>query len=677
MPASRKTRKGQRKVENLELVWIPMSDGRRLAARIVIPSSADKHPVPAILEYIPYRRRDGTRARDEGTLVWFAQNGYAYARVDIAGSGDSDGLVEDEYVKREQDDGVEVIAWLAAQTWCSGNVGMIGISWGGFNGLQIAARRPPALKAVISLCATVDRYHDDVHFMGGCLLGDTMDWGCAFFTYAALPPDPQMAGARRWRKVWRERIDDVELFPAAWMHHQRRDQFWRHGSVIENYDAIEAPVLSVSGWSDGYTAAVFRLVENLKAPVKGLVGPWGHKYPNQGVPGPAIGFLTECKTWWDKWLKGEDNGADRLPDMRLFLQDSFAPQAHMDEKPGRWIGIPSWPTNKIRHDKFFLNTDGLGKQRAKPSKLTICSPLTTGVCGGEWCAYALGKVAPELPLDQREDDAGSLIFDTPVLKKPLRIVGRPALSLSLSCDKPQAFVCARLCDVRPDGSVARITYGLLNLTHRDSHAKPRRLKPGETYQVSVELKEAAQTVPAGHRLRVALSTSYWPMVWPSPELANLTLETAKSTFDLPVIASEAGFQAVKFAPVEPTEALKVTIVEPDADERALYRDIESQRADFISNRDDGCVLIDDIGTRVAYTKQKTFSIEGQDPCSATAQVTTTMHYTRDDWDARLETQVKMSCDRKNFYFTASLRAFDKSKTFAQRQWKKTIARDHL
>lgn len=129
---------------------------------------------------------------------------------------------------------------------------MIGISWGGFNGLQVAARRPPALKAVVSLCSTVDRYNDDVHYMGGCLLNDTLDWGGYFFHILGLPPDPEMVGDRKWRSMWKSRIDGMQCPVALWMAHQRRDAFWRHGSVIENYGAIEIPVLNASGWASAY-----------------------------------------------------------------------------------------------------------------------------------------------------------------------------------------------------------------------------------------------------------------------------------------------------------------------------------------------------------------------------------------------------------------------------------------
>ena len=152
-----------REIEELDDLGIVMSDGCRLSARLWRPLDAAGDPVPVILEYLPYRKRDGTCARDALTHPWFARRGYACLRVDMRGNGDSEGVMEDEYTAQEQADAVEVIAWAAAQPWCNGNVGMMGISWGGFNGLQVAALRPGPLKAVISLCSTVDRYADDIH----------------------------------------------------------------------------------------------------------------------------------------------------------------------------------------------------------------------------------------------------------------------------------------------------------------------------------------------------------------------------------------------------------------------------------------------------------------------------------------------------------------------------------
>ncbi|MDX1594934.1 MAG: CocE/NonD family hydrolase, partial [Gammaproteobacteria bacterium] len=272
------------RVEVHDDVRITMRDGTELAARLWLPESAKHEPAPAILEYIPYRRRDGTAARDAANHGWFAGHGYACLRVDMRGSGDSGGILEDEYTQQELDDGVEVLRWLGEQPWCTGRVGMMGISWGGFNALQIAAMDPPELCAVISASSTDDRYADDVHHMGGCLLGDNLSWASIMFAFNSLPPDPQSVGDS-WREIWLERLEHCSPWLVTWLEHQRRDRFWRHGSFCEDFSAITCPVFAVSGWADGYSNAVFRLLEKLDVPRRGLVGPWGHLYPHMGQPG--------------------------------------------------------------------------------------------------------------------------------------------------------------------------------------------------------------------------------------------------------------------------------------------------------------------------------------------------------------------------------------------------------
>ena len=655
-------------VQTVETAWIPLSDGRRLAARLFLPAIG-VGPVPAILEYLPYRRRDGTRARDDETHLWIATQGYAVARVDIAGTGDSEGLVEDEYVAREQDDAIDVIDWLAAQPWCSGSVGMIGISWGGFNGLQIAARRPSALKAVVSICSTVDRYADDVHFMGGCLLNDNLDWGGAFFTYGALPPDPEIVGDA-WRDMWRARIDGLDLYPATWLEHQRRDAFWRHGSVAEDYAAIEVPVLAVGGWADGYTAAVFRLTENLPGFSRGIVGPWGHRYPHKGVPGPAIGFLQECVRWWDRWLKDVRNGVEDDPALRIWLQDPMAPAAHDDVRPGRWLGLDA-DLSKVT-DNRLIKLGSLDMEGGP----TIKSPQTTGIAAGEWCAYALGKIAPEMPLDQAVDDRGSLVFDGPVLDTAISIVGRPKLRLRVKSDAPQAFLAVRLCDVRPDGKVTRITYGLLNLCQANGPDTPRACVAGETRDVEIALNEIAQVLEVGHRLRIAISTAYWPMVWPSPTAVTVTVDAEKSTLELPVLRQDAQSRPVCFAEPDSAPPMRQTVTVPDKEQRLLIRDIGTGETRFVVSRDDGWSVIDDIGTAVHYGKIKDFSI-GDDPLSSLASIRCEWGRSRAGWNVRVETEVSMRCDADNFFLTGTYRGFADEALFAERSFDRIIKRDNL
>ncbi len=324
--------------------FIPLADGTQLAARIWLPEDAEADPVPAILEYIPYRKDDGTAARDALMHPWWAGHGYANVRVDQRGSGDSDGIMLDEYLKQEHDDALEVIAWLAEQPWCTGKVGIMGKSWGGFNGLQIAARRPPALAAVLSVASTDDRYATDVHYIGGALHGFQMQsWASTMLAYNARPPDPLHVG-ERWRELWLERLEETPPYLHAWVSHQRRDAFWKHGSVCEDYSDIQVPVYMVGGWQDGYTDAIFRFMEGYGGVSKGLCGPWGHVYPQSGLPKPAIGFLQDSLRFWDRTLKDIDNGMLTEPPVHAWIQEWVEPaDAPHVERPGRWVTETAWP----------------------------------------------------------------------------------------------------------------------------------------------------------------------------------------------------------------------------------------------------------------------------------------------------------------------------------------------
>ena len=498
-------------VREIENIWIPMPDGCRLAARLWMPAPASAGPAPAIIEYIPYRKRDGTRERDEAMHRYFAAHGYAALRIDLRGSGESDGVLHDEYLDQELDDGVAAIDWIARQPWCNGRIGMIGKSWGGFNALQIASRRPPNLSCVISVCAADDRYSDDAHYMGGCLLNENLIWGSVLFTLNALPPDPELVGDR-WRAMWRERLEHDLPFPLIWLRHQRRDEFWKHGSVAEDYGAIGCPVYAIGGWADGYSNAVPRLLQHLEVPKKGLVGPWGHQYPHDGRPGPAIGFLQEALRWWDYWLRDVETGIMDEPAYRVWMQEGGLVRDPGADQRGRWITESAWPSPNVEWADLYPGRDGLSRTRSAAGKFTVNSAQTTGKAAGSWCAFGFEG---ELPLDQREDDAQSACFDSAPLDEPLELLGAPRIRLSVSASERVAFLCVRLNDILPDGTSVRITYGLLNLTHRDSHESPEAVTPGRRFIVSMQLNDVAYSVAAGHRLRLAVSTCYWPLAWPA------------------------------------------------------------------------------------------------------------------------------------------------------------------
>ena len=661
----------EREVRTIETLWIPMPDGTRLAARAWIPVDAEARPVPAILEYIPYRRRDGTREGDEKSHPWWARHGYACLRLDIRGTGDSEGLIHDEYLAEEQDDAVAAIAWIAAQPWCSGKVGMVGISWGGFNALQVAARRPPALAAIVTLCSTDDRYADDMHYMGGVPMGDNLVWGSMFFAIMARAPDPAVVG-ETWRRQWLARLEASQPVFATWLEHPTRDDYWRHGSVAEDFAAIACPVMAIGGWADGYSNAVFRLLVGLSVPRLGIVGPWGHRYPDEALPGPAIGFLAEGLRWWDRWLKGRDNGIEREPLLRAWLQDSIAPRPHYAERPGRWIGETAWPSPCVAQRGLSLAPGRLGDE-APPATLTWRSPETVGRAAGEWCPYGLGGESPELALDQRPDDALSLCFDGAPLGAPLAILGAPVAEIEVAVDRPTAFVCARLCDVAADGASSRVSFGILNLTHRDGHDQSRPLVPGRRYRVSLRLNEAGHVFAAGQRLRLALSTAYWPIVWPSPEPVTLTLFTGNSRLLLPVHAAAAD-APIGFTPAIVPEVTPRAVLRPGRVERRIAIDIGTGRLSHSVLRDDGRSRISAIGVETEHVKLLRYGIDPQDPTAARAETATELANSGAGWDTRVVARTAIGCDRDAFHIEADLEAFDGAQRIFSRRWTKRVPR---
>jgi uncharacterized protein len=658
-----------------EHVWITLSDGCRLGARIWLPLAASENPVPAILEYIPYRKRDGTRARDEPMHGYYAQNGYAAVRVDMRGSGESDGHLADEYLKQEQDDALEVIAWIAAQPWCTGAVGMQGKSWSGFNALQVAARRPPALKAIITTYFTDHRYTDDIHFMGGCLLNDNLWWGSIMLAFQSRPLDPAIVGSS-WRERWLERIEKLPFFPALWLAHQRYDAYWKHGSICLDYAAVDCPVLAIGGWSDSYTNAVPRLLEGLKVPRLGIIGPWGHIYPHDGVPGPAIGFLQEAVRWWDHWLKGRDTGIMKEPMLRAYVQDPVAPEGTRTFTPGRWVGEAHYPSAHIQPQRLFLCPDrSLGVRPDERREFSIRSPQSHGKAAGEW----MGAGCPgEHPTDQRLDDGGALVFETPLLDRELSILGAPKLRLDISADAPVAQVAVRLSDVAPDGRATRVSYQVLNLTHRESHEHPTALKPGQRYDVDIILNACGHRFLPGHRVRLAIGTAYWPIIWPAPYPATLTVRTGESALELPVRQSEG--PKVEFNPPAHGPLAPVTKIAAGLIRRESVFDHVSGEAIYITEGiggvfGEGVLRFDEVDIQVAHNLKRELKIRDEDPLSARYVLTQSFEMGRDGWRCRVNTRAEMHSDRDNFYLSGTLTAFENDHAVAERQWNETIARD--
>ena len=641
-------------VREIEHCWVPMPDGARLAARLWLPCDVDG-PVPAVLEYIPYRKRDLMRARDEAIHAWFAGHGYAAVRVDVRGTGDSDGLLTDEYTDREQEDAVAVIAWIAAQPWCTGAVGVIGKSWGGIAALQIAARRPPALRAVVTVCSTDDRWTDDAHYMGGCLLNENLTWGTALMALAALPPDPAIVGDG-WRAAWRDRLDGLVPFPALWMQHPRRDDYWRRGSASEDLARITVPVYAVGGWADAYSSAVPRLLAGLGGPRKGLIGPWAHLYPYAGRPGPAIHFLGEALRWWDQWLRGIETGVMFEPMLRVWMQEGAPPMQPDAPRAGRWVAEPEWPSGRITVQRWALGRGRLDADEAPAERIEYREDAIVGLAAGDWCDFG---GAAEGPGEQQEEDRRAYAFDSPPLPKRLEILGAPAVTLELSADRPAVQLAVRLNDVTPDGTSTRVSYGLFDLTQLDGEPLTRDTR----LRVRLRLRDCAHAFAPGHRIRVAVSTGYWPIAWPAPEPVTLSLHTAASRLDLPVRPSrEADAQLRPFAPPEsaPTHRLvefevarSIRVIDDRADGTTVYR-VESEGG--VHGR--GPCRIEATGVEVSSALTREYRLRRGDPLSASAEVMQRTALRGAAFAVSVEVRSRLTATRDAFHFVADVRAED-------------------
>jgi len=496
-------------VQVREHLWIPMPDGVRLAARLWLPAAAPHAPVPALFEYIPYRKADMVRARDERNHPFLAGHGYACLRVDMRGSGDSEGHMPDMYSEAELADARHVIAWIAAQPWCDGQVGMFGTSWGGTAALQANIDAPEALKAVIAVCATHDRYEDDIHHIGGCVLTDTFEWGATLPVILAAPPTP--CAGDDWHALWQRRLDTLTFPVEAWLREEGRGSYWRHGSVIHRAERLSRPVLAVGGWTDRYANSVMSLVAARPDLVWGVVGPWGHHYPDHGNPGPAIGFQHLALDWWDRWMKAGKAKPD-WPRLRVWLREFDPPADSLTVRNGRWIETDA-PKTCTTPRVYHLNGDALATEASAPATGWEV-PFDLGVGRALGDTGYFGREGG-LPLDQRDDDSRALTFETAPFEHDVILYGAASVRLGLDGGQPAGQVALRLNDVAPDGTSASVGLTLRNLALDDDLDAPARPLPATGRSVEIPFPTAAYRFRTGHRLRLAVSSSCWPLVWPA------------------------------------------------------------------------------------------------------------------------------------------------------------------
>jgi predicted acyl esterase len=484
--------------------------------------------------------------------------------------------------------------------------------------------------------------------------------------FVARPPDPEYAGLV-WRDMWLKRLEQIDPFIHTWLAHQIRDDYWKHGSVCEDYGAIDAAVLAVGGWHDPYRDTVLRLVEHLPPDrVRGLIGPWSHQYPDRGLPpGPAIGFLQETLRWWDQHLKGIDTGVMADPLLRAYVSDSHPPATVYDTLPGRWVGEPAWPSPHVKTTTYGL--------RGAP--VIVRSPMHTGVDAGRF--FPFGNDA-DLPPDQRDEDARSACFEFEVPAETW-VLGRPRVRLRLTCEVPRGQVIARLCDVAPDGASTLVTRGVLNLSARHGRDRVVPWTPGATEDVTFELNGIGHAFPPGHRIRLAVSSAYWPWIWPQPESsAGFTLDPEGSALELPVRERELA-EDIRFGEPEEAEPLGVnypaTLDEPRP-ERLVVRDVAKGEWRLEVDPRYGGTRVYPDGLEFTEDALETYTIDESDPLSARTRSDWSIRLHRPElaWDTTVRTRSEITCDETDFITSNEVICIEGEEVIFHRTWEKRIPR---
>jgi putative CocE/NonD family hydrolase len=653
-------------VREIENIWIPLRDGIRLAARLWLPVTAERQPVPAVLEYIPYRKRDMTALRDGATHGYLAGHGYACVRLDVRGVGDSEGVYGDQFTAQYTEDAIDAIAWLARQPWCNGQVAMFGLSWGAAIALQTAARRPAALKTIVCAAGIDDRYA--LRYPGGCLTTATLSSIVAQMSYATRPPDPAIVG-ERWREMWLARLAAARPMTQRWLAHPRRDEAWLSESIAGDYSAIACPTLLSAGWADpAFASSMLRTLARLEAPRLGIFGPWAHRYPHLGIPGPAIGYLQETLRWLDLWLKGRPIGIMQEPMLRAWLPSGFTVAPTPEDRPGRWISEKGWPTPSIERQAWWLGARGLTASQQPDHRVELPSGLLIANAAGEFMPIFSAGRGPELPGEQSAEDRRSLVFDSAPLGASIEMLGTPSMLLEVETDEPVGQIVVRLCEVAPDGRSRRLSWGTWNLALTDDFSA---LRASGSMSIEVPLFDLAESVAAGNRLRVALSASYWPMLWPSASPTRVTLHAGRCRLLLPVRAMRSDEHG-KMSEPEAAPSFTWTPLRTGGYRRRELTDPGTGEHVLTITDDAGTGRIEEIGLSLSESTTRSFRIRPEDPSSAVLETEISCSFSRGGWSAETIIRGRISGGRSGLVAHQELQAKEGERIVYAREWRETV-----
>jgi predicted acyl esterase len=649
---------------------IPLASGLKLGARLWRPADAEQNPVPAIVDYHPYRSCDGSALADEAIYAPLAARGYVCVKLDVRGTGNSDGLHHDQFDAAYWTDAVEALAWIAAQPWCNGRTGMTGLSWPAHASLMVATHQPASLGAILPVDGADDRYLN--RYQGGCLLLYAVWHGAQLSGMHLRPPLPWVVG-ERWRDMWLQRLSAYRNYFEIWGAHPTFDPYWHAGSARRAFDRISCPILATVGWADtGYAAALPTLLTKAAAPRAAIAGPWGHCFPHTACPGPGFDFVDLAARWFDHTLKGSENAT--WPTLKAWLIASHEPLADLMERPGFWVEDSAWPPRSVEMQRYGSAPGRLGADCRSDAKAMLRSPLTVGASSGEWMPWYPAGSGAHLAEDQREADGLSLCFDTAPVTGDTELLGQPLLSLAVSSDQTCGQIVARLCDVAPDGTSTRITYGFLNLRHREGDEHAVNVEPRRSYEVRLALAPIGWCLKSGHRFRIALSTSYFPIVWPAPRHATLTLDLARCELELPL--RKASRRSAPPAPAAPNSqpSLAASMLRPPRLERSRGFDVGSQVLEIVVDEDNGEVRLQKDGLRFGSTMKRTYTVAANDPLSARCTISAGWTLGRGDWMTEIAVDADVTSDGESFFVNTRISAREGGQEVFARHDRKTISR---
>jgi putative CocE/NonD family hydrolase len=655
------------KVKVVPDVRVPMRDGVELGAKISRPDAEGRFP--AIVSYNPYRRLDDIkRAPSEHEYThknhgsyYFAERGYAVVDYDVRGTGNSGGQSREMYADDERRDGFDMVEWIAHQPWCDGNVGMWGMSYGGVVTWQVAAQQPPHLKAVIVRSGTEDVYGDWT-YPGGVPRSVFIhgNYGPSMAASIFAPPDPDQTG-EKWAEIWEERLQNNVPWTIGFLKHQRDDPYWSARSVRPDYDRIKCPVFVIEGWADWYQTAELRAFAHLKVPKRALIGPWAHYWPENAFPGPRIDGRREYLKWFDHWLKGIDNGVEKEPPVTIFVRQHQPPAPMYLEEKGFWRRESDWPLARTELTPMYLRQGGRlerepDRSGGEDARDSYAYNPAVGITAG---ILARGNVAPwAMPLDQRLDEAYSLTYTSPPLPADLEVTGDPSAILFVSSTADVAFFEVKLCDVAQDGTSKLVSDGGLNATSRSSRSAPEPLKAGEVYELKIDLRSLAYVFPAGHRIRVDVTSADFQNAWPVSKAATNTIHRGESTpsrIILPIAPEQQPkLPPVDFAPSPNPLPDPETIPKP---EHKVILDLVNQTA------------------TVATNDQSRFTVSMKEPAKATMKGTGSVVISKPDQEIRVDAQCVTVSNAATFRHMVEVEVTVNGRRHFARSWTVVVPRE--